>query len=581
MSPGLDATLSDLTPLSEDSPDPIAAAVRAPLPGHATLPAVLTPGQDLLPQPSLDAIVGADIVPATLTDSNLSVKGGPGLRLPSFQELGIANPRPDNLAGDTCLGAANPSVRQRLSDPVTSNMAASLRSMRLDSFSSIDNLGPLARTLSIDGEGELPPPVRRQSQLIETLTPPEDKSAILWNSLSQADEQYIATSRPTRGQSDPVPPSPANPSIIPREIPRVTIAPRIELHRTTSDYQRMPFVDRAASAILMNLRSAQSGDAVSLKVLSHALPCPSPSGFAFPAVISALQVNTPGSPLCWINVFHALRKSNLSELPTSPPSTPGQPGGGNDYFTSKTFDSAVPIIDYQDNLTSDLPRSPLPVVAPESMNVSIVERYIPPTSANEFSEMFKLNGRSLLVDRLMELSPDNGTLLFIYPTSTGAQTFMRDYLGPILDPVIRMMKSINNLPLELATLLGSMSAVKTMLDYDTLHKKVQELCAAMGQPNSTMQRFTRKQSGFVLESASKETVKIERSVWIDNWWIKQEKPRIREAINNHFGRGAQTGEVTPMSMTNALLNGASRKEYPSGEPQNGIEVGVFVIKRTS
>ncbi|KAF4554457.1 Hypothetical protein D9617_4g002110 [Elsinoe fawcettii] len=568
--------------MSEDARDPIAAAaVRAPLPAHATQPALLTPGQDLLPQPSLNAIVGADIIPSTLTDSNISSKAGPGLRLPSFQELGIANPRPDNLVRDTCLGTTSPSVRQRLSDPVTANMVASMRSMRLGSVPSLDNFGPLARTLSLDGDGELPVPVRRQSQLVETLTPPEDKSSVLWNSLSQAEDQYIATSRSTRGQSDPALAVPINPAAIPREIPQSSIAPRIELHRTPSDYHRMPFVDKAAGKILVNIRSSKQSDSSSLKVLSHALPCPSPSGFAFPAVISALQINTPGSPLCWINVFHALRKSNLAELPTSPPSTPGQPGGGNDYFTSKTFDSAVPIIDYQDNLTSDLPRSPLPVVAPESMNVSIVERYIPPTSANEFSEMFKLNGRSLLVDRLMELSPDNGTLLFIYPTLAGAQTFLREYLGPILDPTIRMMKSINDLPLELATSLGSMTAAKSMLDFDTLSERVEELCAALGQPNTTMQKFSRKQSQFVLESASKETVKIERPVWTDHWWIKQEKPRIRETINNYFGRGARTGESTPMSMTNTLLDGVSKKKYPSGEPQNGIEVGVFVIKRVA
>ncbi|TKX21866.1 hypothetical protein C1H76_5961 [Elsinoe australis] len=581
MTPGLDQQLTDLTPLSDiDARDPI-AAVRAPLPGYATQPTVATPGEQFVPQPSLDTIVGANLLPQTPPASNVDLKAGPGLRLPSFQKLGIANPHPDSPGPDTCVVVGSTIPRQRLSDPVPPSMASSLGGMRLETLSDCSN--PLTRALSLDAEGDLPLPIQRRPQLIETLTPPEDKSAVLWNSLSNPEQPYTNPSSFAEGRSQPAVPTLSDRAESSRQPLQSTAAPpRIELQRTQSDYNRMPFVDDAASRILTNIRTSEQTTSSSLRVLSHALPCPSPSGFAFPAVISALQVNTPGSPLCWINVFHALRKSNLAELPTSPPSTPGQPGGGNDYFTSKTFDSAVPIIDYQDNLTSDLPKSPLPVVAPSSMNVSIVERYIPPTNANEFAEMFELNGRSLLVDRLMELSPDNGTLLFIYPTLAGGQTFKREYLGPILDPILRMMRTIHNLPIDLVSSLGNMSAVNSMLDFATLHAKLQQLCESLSKQNSLMQRISRRQGLFTLEHASQEKVKIERNVWADNWWIKQEKPRIRETVNNLFGKGAQTSEITPMSMTNTLLNEVSRKQYPAGlEPVNGIELGVFVIKRTA
>lgn len=158
-----------------------------------------------------------------------------------------------------------------------------------------------------------------------------------------------------------------------------------------------------------------------MKVLSHALPCPSLTGHLFSQIIEAIH-NRTNSHTSWINVFHAVPgRFTLSDLPKSPPSTPGPVVGGEEYFTSKVFDSAVAIPDYQ--LDSKLlPPSPRPVVPPGSINVSIVERYIPPTNTNEYAEMFAFKGRSLLHDRLVELSPDNGTLLFIYPTRQGGRT---------------------------------------------------------------------------------------------------------------------------------------------------------------
>ena len=163
------------------------------------------------------------------------------------------------------------------------------------------------------------------------------------------------------------------------------------------------------------------------------------SGHAFPVIIDAIHESTPASPTTpttWINVFHAVQgRFNLADLPTSPPNTPGPPIGGDDYFTQKVFDSAVAISDYQ-NEASSLPKSPRSVVPPSSINVSIVERYIPPSSSNEFVNMFDPNGPSILIDRLVELSPNNGSLAFIYPTRTGALTFMKNYLHPILDPIL-------------------------------------------------------------------------------------------------------------------------------------------------
>ena len=108
-----------------------------------------------------------------------------------------------------------------------------------------------------------------------------------------------------------------------------------------------------------NLRTAKV-PSNPLRVLSHALPSPSPDGHIFSSIISAIHESTPSSPTVWINVFHAVPgRFNLADLPTSPPNTPGQPISGEDYFTQKVFDSAVPVSDYQEELSS-LPRSLLP-----------------------------------------------------------------------------------------------------------------------------------------------------------------------------------------------------------------------------
>jgi len=331
----------------------------------------------------------------------------------------------------------------------------------------------------------------------------------------------------------------------------------------------------------------QSATAVDdpIKVLSHALPCPSNTGFAFPKIMNSLHNLTPATPTHWINVFHALPgRYSLAELPTSPPGTPGQAAEGDDYFTCKVFDSAVPVLDYQESLES-VPRTPRPVVPPSSINVSIVERYIPPTSAREFSELFQIKGRSLLVDRMVELSPRQGALLFIYPTKRGAQTFMRQYLSPILDPLLRSMCIINGFSVDLGSELGTMAAIDEMHSFETMSRRIQSLCQEMSPQSKENERSAGRRARYTLQFAAKEEVFLERKAWADNWWIKQEKPRVREVLSRYFRiarRMPTDSDVTPTNLIHEVLDGVSSRPYGRNpEPTSGVEVGVFVIRRTS
>jgi hypothetical protein len=278
-------------------------------------------------------------------------------------------------------------------------------------------------------------------------------------------------------------------------------------------------------------------------------------------------------------VFHALPgRYTLLDLPKSPPSTPGPAVGGDSYFTSKVFDSAVAIPDYQ--LDSKLlPPSPRPVVPPGSIDVSIVERYIPPTNTNEFAEMFSFHGRSLLYDRLIELSNDNGILLFIYPTRAGAKTFMQQYLGPILDPLLRTVTVVHDLHSELGRNLGQMSSVNYLDEYDHLESQVRKFCEATGERHTD----TNRKAKYEVIHAAKEEVLLERSAWADDWWIKQEKPRVRDVVTKYFSKSKRlpTSEMSAAALIDEVLKGVSTRQYHEGdEPTRGVEVGVFIVKKT-
>lgn len=320
-------------------------------------------------------------------------------------------------------------------------------------------------------------------------------------------------------------------------------------------------------------------------MLSHALPCPSPAGHAFPLIVRALQDAT-ANRLTFINVFHAVPgRFNIADLPTSPPSTPGPAVGGDDYFAVTTYDSAVHVSDYQAESTL-IPAGPQPVVAPGTMNLSVVERYIPPTNRNEVHGLFRPGGPSILMDRLAELAV-GGHLVFVYPTKAGGRTFTTSYLGPLLDPILRFMNVVNGLSSSLCEDLGRMVAVDVLSTYDDMVQNVQALCRRLNRPRSgvsggEMSRLHsgRRRTHFDVLHARKESVILERKVWAQDWWVKQEKNRIRDSIAR-----AKPNDRVPsyLQTVQEIMDGVAIKgRYAEDEEPTdvGIEVGVFVIKKS-
>lgn len=252
----------------------------------------------------------------------------------------------------------------------------------------------------------------------------------------------------------------------------------------------------------------------------------------------------------------------------------------DDYFNMSVFSKAVIAVDHHTASNASVPSSPHPVVAPSSVGVSLLERFVPPTNLQEYLDLFSRDSPSVLVDRLVELTPDDGRLIFIYPTAHGAATFASRYLGPLLDPILRTMVGIHELTADMGAEVGKMAVVEHMDAFEKTAQKINFLLRHMNRGNS--------RSGpppkYFLEYSSKETVQLERKAWTE-WWMHQETPRIREVMNRYFQRAVrlpQSKEITAGSLVREILTGVGNRAYADYDaPREGIEVGVFVIRRTA
>ena len=259
------------------------------------------------------------------------------------------------------------------------------------------------------------------------------------------------------------------------------------------------------------------------------------------------------------------------------------PVGEDDYFTTKVFDSAVPAVDYENEVTPTKPWSN-PLAAPASIHVAMVERYIPPASQKELADIFTLQGRSLLVDRMVELSPNNGCLVFIYPTKAGGECFLKHYLGPVLDPLLRFMVVTNSLSFDFSSSLGAMNSVGALHNFETMRRRIYTLCERLdGKTPTSAERLHGIKSLFSLVYSSKEYVSLDRKIWSD-WWIRQEKFRVKESVSSYFRTSMQLPvaepgrpEIHQGAFVQQILDGVAQKEARS--PSEKIEVGVFVIER--
>ena len=323
-----------------------------------------------------------------------------------------------------------------------------------------------------------------------------------------------------------------------------------------------------------------------LNVVAHVLPLPaedsSPHHAVFTRTIQAIQDKhaQPNQP--YITITHAVpHKFDLNSLPTSPPATPNLVQGTGDYFNQYTFAHAAVVPAYHTptrGLSTSNSSSPNPIVPPRSVQVAILERYIPPSSIREYNDLFSIHGRSALLDRLSELSIDGGTLLFIFPTKAGATMFSDSYLSPVLTPILLQIVNLNRLVWNLAEDIGRMPVIPIMNEFDTMKAKITTLCRAINERPSIG-----ADSRFELVHSSIGSVPLDHATWRE-WYIEQEQGRVREVLRSYWKQGRRLPgdtEVTDATIARAVIDGL-RKGVKGARPASGggVEVGVFVVKRS-
>jgi hypothetical protein len=252
----------------------------------------------------------------------------------------------------------------------------------------------------------------------------------------------------------------------------------------------------------------------------------------------------------YIHVSHAIDPQiPLSRLPSTPPITGGFSSacatnnaafenGEGGYFAPTVFNSIVVAPNslatpgsIQRQVSPTFPFTN-PILPPNSLHLTLLERYIPPSSPTEDAAMFSTKS-SILIDRLFELSPHGGSVLFIYPTKTGAMNFDRDYLGPVLDPLLRRLMVLHGLREDLLWGVRNMTSTPHMAEFDVLSSRVQAFCTALTNGENDLQRTPTK-----LVYSSKTTVNLNDLSWRE-WWTQQEQIRIREIVKKHMTANPQ------------------------------------------
>ena len=319
---------------------------------------------------------------------------------------------------------------------------------------------------------------------------------------------------------------------------------------------------------------------------------------AFDTLVRTLKSISPG----YVHVHHVVPTTMAL---SSPLITPSAASGQNqeDYFDMSRIISSVTYLasPYQIQLPGT-PSSPQPApgtptlaIPPSCAEVSLYERFIPPGSDREFLDLFDTAAPSALVDRLTELGP-SGTLLFIYPTKAGAETFLRTYLNPLLDPVLRTIILNRALSSHIGPEIARMAAVPHLLPFERLARRLRTLLWKLNQGGARgpaaastaahASTTTGSPGAYALVHASAARAPLPRRAW-ERWWIQQETPRVKAATAAYFRVGKSLPEdqrISSTALAREIVEALAKRGYAPGEATGegeGVEVGVFAIKRQS
>lgn len=442
--------------------------------------------------------------------------------------------------------------------------------------------------------------LNRSCGVVPPLTPPEDLDTFKWDTPLQIEPSQGVRTAPNneqsgaRGQthSQPRPSSTSRPSEI--QMPEPANMAQDESSRSNwlgracqhlgkfyavLDFERL-LTERVVS------RLGDSGTQQQIQMVVQALPSQAKAADnkpVFEKVVEDIETHFTSPP--YITITHAVSQViSMDEVPASPPATPNTTYSSDDYFQDQTIFTHAAVVPAYHSVTASsttmLPRPSNIIAPPSSTQISVLERYIPPTTPQEVEDFFTLSRKSYLADRLRELSLNDGSMLLVYPTKRGAATFATRYIGPIIEPFLRRFILLNGLYMHVAIEMGRMAAVDGMKSFEEMKALLGALCEALVQRAPSRGLPSRYK---IIHAETAEVV-LDAAQWKE-WYVEQEQPRLRQHLVDYHKAGgrmpARVGqiEVTPGMLAREVVEGIRRSREPAGNV--GIEVGVFVIRRTA
>lgn len=527
--------------------------------------------------PALNDLVAAATTPtANMHSSPPLVKCRQNLQLPSFKSLGISSRVPDALL--------TPPDETTIHDLMTTPPPTSFPSgSRRSSYPAIN----MPKTPSPD-RSDFTSVLGYIATASEAPTTTASSQPTLAFSATQAGNAEHGTD-PTRSDSE-------DSDVIPGQfdwlkeainalVAGVDVAANNYVVHTLCHTQPCPLTNIVVKPKDENKPPIFIGD---IKVPVQTTETIGPIATTFQVIEAAIQDSADPGGLYIVITYAVPVKFNMNHIPNSPVTTPNIGASGADYFSMNVFPKAVVAMDHHHALNTSVPSSPHPIVPPSTISVSLLERFIPPSSTEEYLHLFATDAPSVLVDRLVELSPSGGMLVFIYPTLHGATTFSSKYLGTLLDPLLRNMVGLYKLSADFACGVGKAAAVNQMLPYE---KMLRKLSALLRQLELVAAAPRRPKPKYKIMHSNPQVVPLERKDWTQ-WWIHQESERITRVVNSYFNKGlmlpnkmnasGDIEDVTASDLVREVCDGVKERPYAESDAaREGIEVGVFVVKRTA
>ena len=150
------------------------------------------------------------------------------------------------------------------------------------------------------------------------------------------------------------------------------------------------------------------------------------------------------------------------------------------------------------------------------------------------------------------------------------------------------MVGLYKLSADFACGVGKAAAVNQMLPYEKMLRKISALLRQLERGITAPNRPKPK---YKIMHSNTQIVPLERKEWTQ-WWIHQESERITKVVNAYFNKGlmlpnkmnasGDIEDVTASDLVREVCDGVKERPYAGCDAaREGIEVGVFVVKRTA